>query len=178
MTAHTEQLVAAPLIMTSTDPPAGHVQNDQNTSVTGTSHVGIECSIKDLYAGAEDNQGRFTWTDKYPEDLEEAAEDYNTIKHAILLRHKKCFNDSRKALEIDSIVIQSPLLKQILGGVLADYPGEPNPLHKSPSLLRVYSSITTSNIVSHQESRQVLTGSFLTHPFSRLSIVGNKFPKL
>src|SRR5207248_9005066 len=31
--------------------------------------------------------------------------------------------DSRKTLEIDSLIIQSPLLKEVLGVVLKDYPG-------------------------------------------------------
>ena len=41
----------------------------------------------------------------------------------ILIRNKKSFEDSRKKLEIDSIIIQSPLLKIVLAKVLKDYPG-------------------------------------------------------
>jgi hypothetical protein len=107
--------------------------DDTTTMSNGTSLAngtksplpGMECGIKDLYPGPEDKRGRFAWTDKYPEDLEKAAEDEETARYAILVRHKKCFDDSRKNLEIDSIVIQSPLLKQVLGVVLAGYPGEP-----------------------------------------------------
>lgn len=84
---------------------------------------GMECDVKNLYQGKEDSRGRFTWTDKYPEDLEKAAEDEVTARYAILIRLKKIFGDSRKSLEIDSIVVQSPLLKKVLGTVLADYPG-------------------------------------------------------
>jgi hypothetical protein len=94
--------------------------NDAENSVK----PGMECDIKNLYQGPEDNRGRFTWTDKYPENLEKAAEDEVTARFAILIRHKKCFTDSRKTLEIDSIVVQSPLLKTMLGTVLADYPGK------------------------------------------------------
>jgi hypothetical protein len=109
------------------------VLDDTPVMTNGTSHSndtksslpGMECGIKDLYQGPEDKRGRFTWTDKYPEDLEKAAEDEVTARYAILVRHKKCFDDSRKNLEIHSIVIQSPLLKQVLGVVLADYPGMP-----------------------------------------------------
>lgn len=85
--------------------------------------AGMECDIKNLYQGKEDSRGRFTWTEKFPEDLEEAAENELTAAYAILIRHRKCFSDSRKALEIDSIVVQSPLLKKVLGVVLAGYPG-------------------------------------------------------
>ncbi len=83
--------------------------------------VGMECGIKHLYQ-KEDERGRFTWTDKYPENLDEAAENEITARYAILVRNKKSF-DSRKKLEIDSIVVQSPLLKSVLSKVLKDYPG-------------------------------------------------------
>lgn len=86
---------------------------------------GMESGVKDLYQGAEDNRGRYTWTEKYPEDLEKAAEDEVTARYAILVRHKKCYDDSRKTLEIHSIVVQSPLIKNVLGVVLANYPGMP-----------------------------------------------------
>lgn len=82
--------------------------------------VGMECDLKNLYQ-KEDDRGRHTWTDKYP-DLDEAAENETTAKFAILVRNKKSF-DPRKKLEIDSIVIQSPLLKNVLTKVLKDYPG-------------------------------------------------------
>jgi len=83
--------------------------------------LGMKCDLKNLYQ-KEDERGRTSWTDKYPEDLDEAAENEVTARYAILVRNKKSF-DSRKKLEIDSIVIQSPLLKQVLTKVLKDYPG-------------------------------------------------------
>ncbi|TVY29058.1 ATP-dependent zinc metalloprotease [Lachnellula hyalina] len=82
--------------------------------------VGMECDIKNLYQ-KEDARGRTTWTDKYPDNLDEAAENEITARFAILVRNKKSF-DSRKKLEIDSIVVQSPLLKTVLSKVLKDYP--------------------------------------------------------
>lgn len=105
------------------DGTTGLSNGTNHSKDTKSTLPGMECGIKDLYQGPEDNHGRFTWTDKYPEDLEKAAEDEVTARFAILVRHKKCFDDSRKNLEIHSIVIQSPLLKQVLGVVLADYPG-------------------------------------------------------
>jgi hypothetical protein len=101
------------------------LDSSENTSneILPAVKAGMECDIKNLYQGKEDNRGRFTWTDKYPENLEKAAEDEVTARYAILIRYKKCFSDSRKSLEIDSIVVQSPLLKKVLGIVLADYPG-------------------------------------------------------
>ncbi len=61
-------------------------------------------NIKNLYAGPEDRRGRYTWSDKYPEDLEDAAENEETARQALVLRHKRCF-DSRKKLELHSIIV-------------------------------------------------------------------------
>lgn len=83
---------------------------------------GMIPDVKNLYQGKPDNRGRSTWVDKYPDDLEEAAENAETARYALLIRNKKCY-DGRKNLQIDSIVIQSPLLKNALGVILKDYPG-------------------------------------------------------
>ncbi|KAL8668776.1 MAG: hypothetical protein Q9168_006612 [Polycauliona sp. 1 TL-2023] len=87
-----------------------------------TAKVGMISDVKNLYEGKPDNRGRSTWVDKYPDDLEEAAENAETACYALLIRNKKCY-DGRKKLEMDSIIVQSPLLKKALGRVLADYPG-------------------------------------------------------
>lgn len=83
---------------------------------------GMLSSVKNLYQGKPDNRGKSTWVDTYPDDLEEAAENAESARHALLIRNKKCY-DGRKKLEMDSIVVQSPLLKKALGIVLHDYPG-------------------------------------------------------
>lgn len=95
--------------------------NDKEEEAEEVTKVGMECDLKNLYQ-KEDDRGRHTWTDKYPDDLDEAAENEITARYAILVRNKKSF-DSRKKLEIDSIVVQSPLLKNVLSKVLKDYPG-------------------------------------------------------
>lgn len=113
-------------------PEVGAVENDlngatdqKNSDDTGNPlEVGMECDIKNLYQ-KEDERGRTTWTEKYPDNLDEAAENEITARYAILVRNKKSF-DSRKKLEIDSIVVQSPLLKEVLSKVLKDYPGKLN----------------------------------------------------
>lgn len=56
--------------------------------------------------------------------MEEAAENEVTAKYALLVRLKKSF-DSRKK-ELESIVVQGPLLRKALREVLKDYPGEMN----------------------------------------------------
>jgi len=78
--------------------------------------------VKNLYQSKPDNRGKTTWVDTYPDDLEEAAENAETARYALLIRNSKCY-DGRKKLQIDSIVVQSPLLKEVLGKVFKNYPG-------------------------------------------------------
>lgn len=89
---------------------------------TPSGKVGMISDAKNLYEGKPDSRGRSTWVDKYPDDLEEAAENAETARYALLIRNKKSY-DGRKKLEMDSVVVQSPLLKRALGRVLDDYPG-------------------------------------------------------
>ncbi|KAF4453067.1 hypothetical protein F53441_4298 [Fusarium austroafricanum] len=85
--------------------------------------VGLVTESKDLYAKF-DKDGNRSWTDKYPDDLEEAAENEETQKYAVIIRKRKPQEaDSNKPLDIDSIVVQSPYLKRVLGKVFKDYPG-------------------------------------------------------
>ena len=92
---------------------------------TGTkvkTKAGMIPDVKNLYEGKPDKRGRSTWVDVYPNDLEEAAENAETARYALLIRNKKSYN-GRKKLEMDSVIVQSPLLKRALGEVLKDYPG-------------------------------------------------------
>ncbi|EOO00934.1 putative aaa family protein [Phaeoacremonium minimum UCRPA7] len=84
--------------------------------------AGSISTVKNIYKSAKDKDGDWTWTEKYPEDVEEAAENEETEKFAVLVRNIKS-QDSRKKLEAHSIVIQSPWLKDALSEILADYPG-------------------------------------------------------
>ncbi|KAJ4352210.1 uncharacterized protein N0V89_007557 [Didymosphaeria variabile] len=84
---------------------------------------GMKTGIKDLYSGKEDKKGRYQWQDIIPDDLGVAVENDKTAKWALLVRHVKVYGDASKVLAIHSIVVQSPLLKKLLGGVLKGYPG-------------------------------------------------------
>jgi hypothetical protein len=84
--------------------------------------VGSITNVKSLYEGPEDSQGRRPWLDRYPEDAEEAAENEETDKYALIARKAKCF-DGRKKFDVKSIVVHSPDLKRVLGVVFAGYPG-------------------------------------------------------
>lgn len=90
--------------------------------------IGMFCETKNLYQKM-DKYNKPVWTEEYPDDLQEAAENEETQKFAILVRNKKSY-DSRKSLEIDSIVVQSPLIKQVLRDVLKDYPGVTTTLNR------------------------------------------------
>lgn len=84
---------------------------------------GMKTGLKNLYSGKEDKKGRYQWQEKIPEDLGEAAENDKTAKWALLVRNVKVYGDPTKVLAIHSIVVQSPLLKNLLAGVLKNYPG-------------------------------------------------------
>lgn len=84
---------------------------------------GMKTGIKDLYSGKEDKKGRYQWQDTVPDDLGVAVENDKTAKWALLVRHVKVYGDATKVLAIHSIVVQSPLLKKLLGDVLKGYPG-------------------------------------------------------
>ncbi|KAF2875800.1 P-loop containing nucleoside triphosphate hydrolase protein [Massariosphaeria phaeospora] len=84
---------------------------------------GMKSGMKHLYSGKEDRKGRYQWQDTIPEDLKDPAENSETAEWALLVRNVKVYNDPRKVLAIHSIVIQSPLLKDLLARVLKNYPG-------------------------------------------------------
>ena len=93
-----------------------------NKDVETEAKAGMVPNAKNLYQSKPDDNGKVSWVDKYPDDLHAAAENSETARYALLVRNRKCY-DGRKSLEIDSIVVQSPLLRASLGRVLQDYPG-------------------------------------------------------
>ncbi|EAQ89459.1 hypothetical protein CHGG_06078 [Chaetomium globosum CBS 148.51] len=84
--------------------------------------VGSVGEAKNIYKGSSDDDGNWTWVDKYPDDVEEAAENEETAKFAVVVRNQKS-NDSRKKLEAHSIIVQSPQIRAALSEIFADYPG-------------------------------------------------------
>ena len=106
-------------------PSIDHTEGDNVPMASETDAeitTGMLSDIKNLYQTEPDEDGDRAWTEKYPEYVVEPAENSETLRYALLVRHRKSY-DSHKKLEIDSIVVQSPLLKEILGSVLEDYPG-------------------------------------------------------
>jgi hypothetical protein len=84
--------------------------------------VGAISQSKDIYRTDKDDDGEYTWVNEYPDDTPEAAENDETAKFAIVVRKKKS-SDSRKKLEADSLIVQSPWLRKALSEILKDYPG-------------------------------------------------------
>lgn len=70
----------------------------------------------------KNKEGRTEWTIEEPADIADPVEGKATAKYAFLVRFKKSY-DTRKKYDIDSVIIQSPLLKEQLGQALAGYPG-------------------------------------------------------
>ncbi len=106
-------------------PATDHTETDNVPTTSETDAeitTGMLSNIKNLYQTEPDEDGDRAWTEKYPEYVVEPAENSETLRYALLVRHRKSY-DSHKKLEIDSIVVQSPLLKEILGTVLENYPG-------------------------------------------------------
>lgn len=101
----------------SDDTPVNTPKTDDSVS------EGMQCGFKELWSGTEDEFGKFKWLDKFPDDLGKPVEDLETAKWALIVRHARVYNDPRKVLRMHSIVVQSPLLKELLGKVLKDYPG-------------------------------------------------------
>jgi hypothetical protein len=83
---------------------------------------GTLSSTKSLYQGAKDGNDKWTWLDKEPENVPEAAENDETAQHAFITRLQKA-EDSRRKYETHSIIIQSPHLKEALTEILQGYPG-------------------------------------------------------
>ncbi|KAF2119614.1 P-loop containing nucleoside triphosphate hydrolase protein [Lophiotrema nucula] len=120
---------------TSEDEQQPEIKKLKNLSLNGTTKdvddaesdeqvdPGMKTGRKSLYSGKEDKKGRYQWQDTIPEDIGEAAENDKTAKWALLVRNVKVYNDPRKVMAIHSIVVQSPLLKKLLAGVLKNYPG-------------------------------------------------------
>ncbi|CAG9953693.1 unnamed protein product [Clonostachys rosea f. rosea IK726] len=85
--------------------------------------VGSVTASHNLFA-KYDKDGKRSWSATMPTHIEEAAENDETKKFAVIVRKlapKEA--DSSKPLIVDSIIIQSPHLKTELGKLFKDYPG-------------------------------------------------------
>lgn len=79
---------------------------------------GMKCETKDFYKTKDSS----AWTHKYPDYLEEAVENDETAQLAFLKRNDNS-SSTRKKFSLNSLIIQSPLLKKALGTVFSGYEG-------------------------------------------------------
>lgn len=87
----------------------------------GTPGYGMRPAVLPMCSDKPDENGQFgqfQWRIDIP-DAPSASED--TTKWAIVVRHIRTWGDSEKTL-FHSIIIQSPLLKELLGQILKGYP--------------------------------------------------------
>lgn len=96
---------------------------DSNVVPLEPHEVGMTVGYKQLYSGKEDRRGRFQWQTDIPKDVGKPAEDAESEKWAIVVRRIRVYNNPKKVLAIHSIVVQSPLIKELLGDILNGYPG-------------------------------------------------------
>jgi hypothetical protein len=98
-------------------------ETKQNDEPVELCDPGMKSGLKNLYSGKEDKKGRYQWQDTIPEDIGDPAENAETAKWALIVRNIKVYNDPQRVMAIHSIVVQSPLLKKLLIGVVKNYPG-------------------------------------------------------
>ncbi|KAJ3951290.1 hypothetical protein N0V92_012308 [Colletotrichum tropicale] len=99
----------------------GHSKEPEKNEIGDKIACGRKCTSKTLYGSWDNEEDDFIWSEEYPDNIAEAAENEETMQCAILVRKKKS-TDPRRSLEIHSIVIQSPLIKEVLSEVFAGYP--------------------------------------------------------
>ncbi|KAJ2899676.1 P-loop containing nucleoside triphosphate hydrolase protein [Zalerion maritima] len=99
-------------------------QQQQQLSSEQQQEYGIQPSLKSVYEGKPDCQCCINWVNEPPAKAkEEEAEQQESKKHALLVRHKKGHDVDRPPHVLHSIKVQSPLLRALLGDVLKGYPG-------------------------------------------------------
>lgn len=86
--------------------------------------TGMTCDVKNLWEGEQKCPCCVNWVEEYPEDIKPNPEETEEVQRfALIVRNKKCHGSSAKAMEVSSIVVQSPLLKPLLEEVFEGYEG-------------------------------------------------------
>ena len=102
----------------------GFTSLDEADAKVTPSAVGMVCDSKNLYEGPPKCACCTNWVGEYPEDVTPKLEETEAVQRfAILIRNKKSHQDGGKAMQVSSIVVQSPLLKAALENVFEGYEG-------------------------------------------------------
>ena len=83
---------------------------------------GMLPQVKNLYLSRPDMHGRASWVDRFPNETDTSDEEAETDHFALVVRKRPSRHD-QGPLQVSSIKIQSPLLKDSLGRILQGYPG-------------------------------------------------------
>ena len=75
--------------------------------------------IKDGKENKEEKEGR--WSDTYPDHFSDPPENEGTAKYALLVWNRRS-QQSWKKFDVDTIIVQSPLIKEALRIILEGYP--------------------------------------------------------
>ena len=79
------------------------------------SSAGMMCDIKDLWEGESKCKCCVNWLEQYPVDVQPNPEETEAVqRYALVLKHRKSHGSSEKTMPVDTIVVQSPLLKPLL----------------------------------------------------------------
>ena len=102
----------------------GSTSLDEANAKVIPSAVGMVCDSKYLYEGPLKCGCCTNWVEEYPEDVTPKLEETEAVQRfAILIQNKKSHHDGSKAMQVSSIVVQSPLLKAVLENVFEGYEG-------------------------------------------------------
>jgi hypothetical protein len=94
---------------------------------------GMKAGSLNLYQGPPACSCCINWVEEFPDNLKESIEAAEgTQQYALLLRNRKSHKDgSAQPLELDSIVVHSPIIKKVLGEkVFKNYGGVTTTLEK------------------------------------------------
>lgn len=103
---------------------------DLDISLQEKPKVGSECAIQTLYEGPPKCDCCKNWVEEYPDDLRMAIEEEEQTKQKALIVRMRKNHGEGKALELDSVVVQSESLKKTLGEVFEGYQGITSSLKK------------------------------------------------
>lgn len=86
--------------------------------------MGMKTEAIDLFEGPSKCDCCINWVKEQPDDIKENLEGTDEVKqHAVLVRKKKSHQKySHEPLEIDSVVVNSPVIRAALERIFSDYP--------------------------------------------------------
>ncbi|KAH7113214.1 P-loop containing nucleoside triphosphate hydrolase protein [Dendryphion nanum] len=86
--------------------------------------TGMMCEVKNLWEGEKKCSCCVNWVEEYPRDVKPNPEETEDAQsYALLVRNTKSHSSTGKAMQVHTIIVQSPLLKPMLEEVFEGYDG-------------------------------------------------------